>query len=103
MLNFVLSFDGGSWRAKNVTKLSSKYLDGQNMQNQTIFQLYIDFSSRKDILKSEKIKKKGKKKKYTPSRQFPKLQLLNFLEKSLTERKCLIKSLTFARRKHRHL
>ena len=62
MLNFVLSFDGGSWRAKNVTKLSSKYLDGQNMQNQTIFQLYIDFSSRKDILKSEKIKKKEKRK-----------------------------------------
>ena len=39
VLNFVLTLDG-NWRAKNAPKLSSKVPDGQNMQNQTIFELF---------------------------------------------------------------
>ena len=47
-------FGDGSWRIKIFKKLSSKYLNEQNMQNQKIFQLYIDFRNAKDIPKSEK-------------------------------------------------
>ena len=56
MLNFVLTL-GRSCRAKNAPKLSSKYLK-DNMQNQTIFELYADdnksiySSNPEDILKS---------------------------------------------------
>ena len=39
-------------------------------------------------------------KNFTPRRQLPKLQLWNFLAKFLTEKKSLMKALTFARRKH---
>ena len=38
----------------------------------------------------------------TTRRKVPKLQILNFLPKFLTERKYLIRPLTFARRKHKH-
>ena len=50
---------GGSSRAENAPKLFSKYLK-DNMQNQTIFELYTDdnkskySSNTKDILKSAK-------------------------------------------------
>ena len=50
---------GRSSRAKNAPKLFSKYLN-DNMQNQTIFELYTDdnkskySSNTKDILKSAK-------------------------------------------------
>ena len=86
------------------------------MPNETISELYKLMmqikkysSSPKDILKSATNKKKKKKKKRkekknsTPKRQLPKLQLLNFLGKFLTERNYLMKTLTFARRKHKHL
>ena len=39
-------------------------------------------------------------KNFTPKRQLPKLLMLNFLSKFLTERKYLMKNLTFVRRKY---
>ena len=54
-------------------------------------------SSPKDIIKSEK---KKFIKNSRPRRQFPKLQLLNFLTDFLTERKYLMKAWTLATQKH---
>ena len=82
-----------SWRAKNA---SFKVLERQNMQNQTIFELYTDdnkskySSNPKDILKSEKKIMKNS----TPS-ELPQLLLLNLSRKFLTERKYLMKTLIF--------
>ena len=64
--------------------------------NQNILAVLRTFS------KLKKKKKKRKEKNFTPRRQLPKLQLLNFL-KFLTERKYLMKTLAFSRRKHKHL
>ena len=81
-----------------------KVLERQNMQSQTIFELYTDdnkskySSNPKDILKSEK-KKKKRKKKSTPH-ELPELLLLNLLAKVLAERKYLINALIFVRLKY---
>ena len=51
---------GKSWRAKKCSKTFFKVLEGQNMQNQTIFELYTDdnklkySSNPKDTFKSAK-------------------------------------------------
>ena len=39
VLNLLLKLDG-SWKAKNTPKRSSNLLDRQNMENETIFELY---------------------------------------------------------------
>ena len=39
-LTFVLTLDDGSWKAKNVPKTFFKVFNGQNIQNQTRFELY---------------------------------------------------------------
>ena len=53
-------------------------------------------SNPKDIIKSAK----NVTKKFTPRRQLPKLLLLNFLSKFLTERKYIINDLSFVRQKY---
>ena len=66
VLNFVLML-GRSFRAKNSPKLFFKVLERQNMQNQTIFELYTDdnkseySSNPKDILRSAKKNMKNSK------------------------------------------
>ena len=95
------------WRelkGEKYSKTFSKYL----MERICKIKQYLDYInwlykskysfSPKDILKSEK---KGRNS--TPRRQLPKLELLNFLAKFPTERKYLMKTLTFAWRKHKHL
>ena len=79
---------------KKCPKTFFNILERLNMQNQTIFELYTDdnkskqFSNPTDILKSaQKIMKKS-----TPSKLSQLLQL-NFLEKLLIERKCLMSTL----------
>ena len=112
VLNFVLTLDDGNWRVKDVPKFFSKYL----MHRKCKIKRYLSFiswwykskysCSPKDILKSDKKKEKKekeKKKNSAPRRQLSKLQLQNFLAKFLTETKYLMKTLTFARRKHKHL
>ena len=70
------------------------------MQNQTIFELYTDddkskySSNPKDIFISAKKFMKNS----TPSK-LSQLLLLKFLAKFLTERKCLMDTLSFVRRK----
>ena len=79
------------WRAKNAF---FKVLERQNMQNQTIFELYTDdnkskySSNPKDILKSAKTN-------YEALHQIPQLLILNLLAKFLTERKYLMNTLIF--------
>ena len=86
------------WKAKNTPKLISMHFK-DNMQNQTVSELYADDNKTKyssnpnDILKSvenfyEKV--------YT-KRQRPKLLILNFLAKFITERKSQMNNLTFVR------
>ena len=76
-------------------------LEIQNMQNQTIFELYSDHNKSKysrnpkDIVKSAKQFMKS-----STSNKLPQLQLLNFLKKFLTERKYLMNTLIFARWKY---
>ena len=95
MLNLVLTL-GGSWRAKNTLKLSSKYLiDRIYKIKQHLNYINLRYKSKyssnpKDILKSAK---KKFMKNSTQRRQLPKLQLLIFLAKFMTERKCLMKTL----------
>ena len=85
---------------KKYSKAFFKVLERQNLQNQTISELYTDdnkskYSSNfKDIFKS--VKKKIMKH-FTLRRQLPKLLLLNFLAKFITERKYLMNSLTFVK------
>ena len=69
MLNFVLTLDDGSWRAKNAPKLSSKYLMDRICKIKQ-YSNYINWwnkskysSSPKDILKSATTKKRKEKKK----------------------------------------
>ena len=94
LLNFVLPLDR-SWCVENTPKISLMYLIDRickikHYLNYIIWWYKSKYSSSpKDIVKSVKKKKK-----------FQKLQLLNFLAKCLTVRKCLVKTLTFARRKH---
>ena len=85
--------------SKKFFKTFFKVLERQNMQNQTTFDLYNDNKSKypsnpKDILKSTKSFMKNS----TPSK-LAQLLLLNFLAKFLTERKYLMNTLIFARRK----
>ena len=86
--------------SKKFFKTFFKVLERQNMQNQTTFNLYTDDnkskypSNPKDILRSTKSFMKNS----TPSK-LAQLLLLNFLAKFLTERKYLMKTLIFARRK----
>ena len=105
VLSFVLTSDDGSWRMKNALKISSKYLMDRTYKMKQYLN-YLNWwykskysSSPEDILKSAKKIMKNS----TLTRQLPKLQLLNFLAKFLTETKYLMKTLTFARRKHKHL
>ena len=71
-----------------------KIFERQNMQNQTIFELYTDdnklkhSSNPKDILKSAK-----KIMKNSTQRELPQLVLMNLLAKVLTEIKYLINTL----------
>ena len=80
-----------------------KVLERQNMQNQTIFELYTDdnkskySSNPKDILKSAKKKKKENS---TPSELPQLLLILNLFRKFLTERKYLMNTLIFVRLKY---
>ena len=53
-------------------------------------------SNPKNIIKSAKNFKKN----FTPTRQLPKLLLLNFLEKLLTEKKYKMNNLSFVRQKY---
>ena len=86
---------------KKLSKTFFEVLERQNMQNQTIFELYTDdkkskySSNPKDILKSaKKIMKKS-----TPSK-LPQLLLLNFSAKFPTEKKDLMNTLIFVRQKY---
>ena len=86
------------WRAKNAF---FKVLERQNMQNQTIFELYADgnksnySSNPKDILKSEKKVMKNS----SPS-ELPQLLLLNLFRKFRKKRKYLMNTLIFVRLKY---
>ena len=86
--------------SRNAPKLSSKYLK-ENMQNQTIFELYTDdskskySSNPKDILKSAKIFMEN-----STTSKLRQLQLLNFSGKFLTERKYLMNTLILVRWKY---
>ena len=90
-----------SRRAKNVPKTFFKVLERQNMQKQTIFELYNDdniskySSNLKDILQSAKKLVKNS----APSK-VPQLLLLNLLAKFLTKRKNLMNPLIFVRLKY---
>ena len=85
-----------SWRAKKCPKTLFKELERQNMQYQTILELYTDDNKSKysrnpkDILKSEKKQKKKnkekRKKESFTSCELPQLLLLNLFGKFLTER-----------------
>ena len=83
---------------KNAPKLVSRYLKG-NMQNQTMSELYTDDKKTKyssnpnDILKSAE---NFYEKLYT-KRQPPKLLLLKFLAKFITETKYQMNNFTFVR------
>ena len=71
-----------------------KVLERQNLQNQTKSELYIDdnkskySSNPKELFRYTKFIKH-----FPPWRQLPKLLLLNFLAKFLTETKYLMKNL----------
>ena len=75
---------------KNDQKFFLKVLERHNLQNQTICELYADdnklkySSSPNDI--SDLQKRNQKMKKFRPSRQLPKLLLLNLSAKFLTEK-----------------
>ena len=78
---------------KNDQKFFLKVLERHNLQNQTIRELYADddklkySSNPNDISNLQKKKKKKKKmKNFRPSRQLPKLLLLNLSAKFLTEK-----------------
>ena len=77
---------------KKCFKMFFKVLEKQNLQNQTISELYTDdnkskySSNPKDIFKSEKKIMKID----TLRRQLPKLLILNLLAKFLTEKKYLM-------------
>ena len=79
-----------------------KVLERQNLQNQTISELYTDDNKSKFCSNLKDFSNLQKKivRHFTPRRQLPKLLLLNFLPKSLTERKYLMNKLTFVRRKY---
>ena len=98
VLNFVLRLDE-SWRSKNAPKLSSKCLKDRIYK---IKQLYSGDKNQKIVAVLRKLSSLPKKsiKNYTPTRQLSKLQQVNFLAKFLTEKKYLMKTLTFARQKH---
>ena len=84
------------------SKCFFKVLERQNLQNQTISELYTDgdkskySSNPKDIFKSAK----GFMKSFAQRRHLPKLLLLNFLANFPTERKYLKNNLTFVKRKY---
>ena len=102
-LNFVLTLGAGG---QKMPQNFFKVLERQNMQNQTIFELYTDdnkskySSNPKDILKSAKKKKKKNKKNSTSSELPQLLLLLNLFRKFLTERKYLMNTLIFVRLKY---
>ena len=86
---------------KKFSKTFFKVLERQNMHNEAIFELHADDdkskypSNPKDILKfAKKIMKNS-----TPSKLLQ-LLLLNFVAKSLTEKKYLLNALIFVRRKY---
>ena len=72
-----------------------KVLERQNLQNQTKSELYIDDNKSKYSSNPKKLFRYTKKfiKHFPPWRQLPKLLLLNFLAKFLTETKYLMKNL----------
>ena len=90
---------------ENYLKAFFKVLERQNLQNQTISALYTDDNKPKYCSNSMDIFKSAKNfmKHFTPRRQLPNLLLLNFLAKFLPKRKCLIKNLTFVRRKYLYM
>ena len=101
VLNFMLT-SGGNWRKKEAPRLFPKHLKDR-ICNIKQYLNYIamtinkkTFSNPKDIIKSAK----NVTKKFKPRRQLPKLLLLNFLSKFLTERKYIINDLSFARQKY---
>ena len=81
-----------------------RVLERKNLQNQTTFKLYTDdnkskySSNAKETLKS--VKKCYEALHFTPRRQLPKLLILNFLAKFLTEWKYIMNNLTFVRQKY---
>ena len=85
-------------REKNSPKLVLLYLKN-NVQNQTISKLYTDDKKTKCSSNSNDIHKSIENfyEKLFPKRQPPKLHLLNFLEKFLTERKTQMNNFTFVR------
>ena len=72
-----------------------KVLERQNLQNQTKSELYIDDNKSKYSSNPKELFRYTKKfiKHFPPWRQLPKLLLLNFLAKFLTETKYLMKNL----------
>ena len=79
-----------------------KVLERQKLQNQTISELYTDDNESKYSSNPKDIFKSGTKflRHFTLRRQLPKLLVLNFLPKSLTERKYPMNNLTFVKRKY---
>ena len=93
---------GPNWMAKNAQKRFSKYLKGRicKIKQYLNYKLMIINQNILAILRTFSNFQNKFMKSFTPSRQLPKLLLLNFFTKFVTERKYLINNLTFEKQKH---
>ena len=92
----------GGRERKILKNIFSKYLKDRiyKMKQYLNYILMIINQNILAILKTFSNLQKVFMKQFAPRRQLPKLLLLNFLAKFLTERKYLMKNLTFVRRKY---
>ena len=89
-------------KGEQFSKIFFKALERQNRQNQTISRLYSDDNKSKYSSNPKNISDLENKfmKNFTQRKQLPRLLLLIFFAKFLTERKYLINNLNFVKRKY---
>ena len=86
VLNFVLTLEAGG---QKIPQTFLEVLERQNMENQTIFELYTDDNKSKYSSNHMNILKSAKKIRNSAPRALPELLLMNLFGKFLTERKIL--------------
>ena len=86
VLNFVLTLEAGG---QKIPQTFLEVLERQNMENQTIFELYTDDNKSKYSSNHMNILKSAKKIRNSAPRVLPELLLMNLFGKFLTERKIL--------------
>ena len=86
VLNFVLTLEAGG---QKIPQTFLEVLERQNMENQTIFELYTDDNKSKYSSNHMNILKSAKKIRNSAPRALPELLLMNLFGKFLTERMIL--------------